>query len=260
MSLRSIFLFAAAEVARPDTGPASFAIDLARRHGARLTAFVTALDVTTPGRDSDAGAVAAALTEAARQAGVDCETVTQHSHAVTVHEAVCQHARLHDLVVTGTDDGSLLSERNIAENLLFESGRPVVLVPAGHAAAASGSAVAVAWDSTAAAARALGDAVSLLEIENVDFVTVSGEKDLPEDLTEALLVSTSARRGLRAAHRTVELGSRSIAAALQQEAQAGGTALLVMGAFGHSNLRRYVLGSATSDLLAGLAMPVLLSR
>lgn len=260
MSLRSIFLFAPAETGSAQAGPSALAIDLARNHGATLTAFVVPLDVTTPGRDTDATAVAQGIAEAARTAGVDCQTVTSHSHAMTVHEAICQQARLHDLIVTGTDDSSMLSERNIAEHLLFESGRPVLLVPQSHGAGAGGSQAAVAWDSTAAAARALGDAVALLDLDAADFLTISGEKDLPADLAESLLVTTSARRGLTARHSVAELGSRSIAAALQDEAHARGAALLVMGGFGHSNLRRWVLGSATSDLFAGLTMPVLLSR
>jgi len=260
MALRSIFLFVPAEDAAAWAGPPAYAVALARACGASLTAFVVALDVTTPGRTADPAAVADTIAEAARGAGVACTVVTTHSHAVTVHEAVSLHARLHDLVVIGTDDSSLLSERDLAEHLLFESGRPVLLVPPSAESAAETARIAIAWDSSSSAARALGDALALLSVETARFLTVTGEKDLPGGIEPALLVETTGRRGVSASHAFAALGDRSIAAALQEEAKAGGASLLVMGAFAHSSLRRLVLGSATGGLLGKLEMPVLLSR
>ncbi|MFN4113679.1 MAG: universal stress protein [Sphingomonadaceae bacterium] len=260
MALRSIFLFVPAESGAIWAGPPAYAVALARACGANLTAFAVALDVTTPGPAADPAAVADAIAEAARGAGVDCTVMTTHSHAVTVHEAISLHARLHDLVVIGTDDNSLLSERDLAEHLLFQSGRPVLLVPPSAESAAETARVAVAWDSSASAARALGDALALLPVETASFLTVTGEKDLPGGIEPAMVVEATGRRGVSASHAFAELGGRSIAAALQEEAQAGGASLLVMGAFAHSSLRRLVLGSATGGLLAELEMPVLLAR
>jgi nucleotide-binding universal stress UspA family protein len=260
VSVKSILLFAPADSARPDRGAPACAIGLAKAHRARLTVFSVALDVTTPGHRADAPQLAQEICDAAQAAGVDCVTVTEHSHAIGVHEAVAEHARLHDLTVAGADQAGLLSERLVTEYLLFDSGRPVLLVPAGHTAPYAAGPVAVAWDNTASASRALGDAIALLEIASARLLTIQGEKALRTDLEADAICSTMERRGVSATPVSAGLDGRSIAGALQEEAMSGGASLLVMGAFAHSRLRRFVLGSATADLLKHPRLPVLLSH
>ncbi len=260
MTIKSIFLFAPAETADATKGPAAYAISLAKAHGARLTSFTGAVNVTTPGRQTDAVAVATSLRNAAEAADVNCNLVTEHSHAMGVHEVVAEHARLHDLSVTGCSAEGLLSEKIVAEYLMFESGRPLIVVPETHIAAYKAGPITVAWDNTAAAARALGDAIALFDPEQVDFLTIEGEKALPADLDPQSLVQTTERRSVKALHRTAQLAGRSIAVALQQEAGSGSDGLLAMGAYGHSRLRRFVLGSATTDILKNNLMPTLLSH
>lgn len=260
MSLKSILLFAPAESADPHGGPAAHAIAIARACSAHLTVFCVALDVTTPGKAADARSIADAIARAAGEAGVECRTITDHSHAIGIHEVLAEHARIHDLVVIGVNPEGLLSERQIAEYLMFESGRPLLLVPSDCAAGERPDSVAIAWDNTAAASRALGDALALFEPTSAAFVTIAGEKLVQGDIDSDALVGAASRRGIQARRVMAELGTRTIAAALQEEAQAQGASLLVMGAFGHSRLRRFVLGSATSDLLHRLRMPVLVSH
>lgn len=260
MSIQSIFLFAPAESAEPHCGAPAYAIGLAKAYGARLTIFCVALDVTTPGRQADAPGVAKAIAEAALAAGVECHKITQHSHAIGIHEVLAEHARVHDLVVIGVNQDGLLSERQVAEYLMFESGRPLLLVPPSGSAAERPKKVAVAWDNTAASARALGDAAALLEVADAVFVTIDGEKQVQGDLDSETLVTAAARRGISARCVLADLGNRTVAAALQEEALAQGASLLVMGAFGHSRMRRFVLGSATSDLMQKIRMPVLVSH
>jgi nucleotide-binding universal stress UspA family protein len=247
VSVKSILLFAPADSARPDRGAPACAIGLAKAHRARLTVFSVALDVTTPGHRADAPQLAQEICDAAQAAGVDCVTVTEH-------------ARLHDLTVAGADQAGLLSERLVTEYLLFDSGRPVLLVPAGHTAPYAAGPVAVAWDNTASASRALGDAIALLEIASARLLTIQGEKALRTDLEADAICSTMERRGVSATPVSAGLDGRSIAGALQEEAMSGGASLLVMGAFAHSRLRRFVLGSATADLLKHPRLPVLLSH
>ena len=260
MSIQSIFLFAPAESAEPHCGAPAYAIGLAKAYGARLTIFCVALDVTTPGRQADAPGVAKAIAEAALAAGVECHKITQHSHAIGIHEILAEHARVHDLVVIGVNQDGLLSERQVAEYLMFESGRPLLLVPPSGSAVEKPKKVAVAWDNTAASARALGDAAALLEVADAVFVTIDGEKQVQGDLDSETLVTAAARRGISARCVLADLGNRTVAAALQEEALAQGASLLVMGAFGHSRMRRFVLGSATSDLMQKIRMPVLVSH
>ncbi len=260
MTIKSIFLLAPAETAVVGSGPVAFAISMAKAYGASLTAFSVALDVTTPGRNIDAAGVIAALQNAADAAGVSCSLITEHSHALGVNQVVAEHARLHDISIVGSQDIGLLNERMLAECLMFESGRPVIVVPQTHATPYTLGALAVAWDNTPAAGRALGDAIALLAPEHVHFLTIVGEKEFPTDLDSAALVTATGKRGIKADYVKAALFGRSIASALQEEAAATGSEMLVMGAYGHSRLRRFMMGSATADILQSSTMPTLLSH
>lgn len=259
MTLKSILLFVAAEGADATCGAPAFAVALAKAHGAALTIFAVALDVTSPGPAADAAALANAIADAAHGAGVDSHIVATHSHAIGVHEVVAEHARLHDITVTGCRSGAILGERQIAEHLLFDSGRPVIIVPADHDGAGIAGPVAAAWDNSRSAARALGDARDLMS-EGAILITIDGDKQIAGDLDSAGLTAALARRGITARHVSADKGARTIAAALQDEARAHGATLLAMGGFGHSRLRSFVLGSATEQILDRPAMPVLLSH
>lgn len=260
MTIKSIFLLAPAETAVVGSGPVAFAISMAKTYGASLTVFSVALDVTTPGRNTDAAGVIAALQNAADAAGVSCSLIAEHSHALGVNQVVAEHARLHDISIVGSQDIGLLNERMLAEYLMFESGRPVIVVPPTHATPYTLGALAVAWDNTPAAGRALGDAIALLAPEHVHFRTIVGEKEFPTDLDSTALVTATGKRGIKADYVKAELFGRSIASALQEEAAATGSEMLVMGAYGHSRLRRFMLGSATADILQSSTMPTLLSH
>jgi nucleotide-binding universal stress UspA family protein len=259
MNLNSILLFAPAESTAADSGPATFAIALAKEHGASLTVFVVNLDVTTPGRQADPEGCAKAILGAARRAGIEPFVLTEHSHAMGIQEVLAEHARHHDIAVLGCGDQGMIPERVLAEHLLFHSGRPLIVVPDGFKGGSPG-AFAVAWDNTPAAARALGDAKPLIGARPLTFLTVGGDKHVQTDLPVEAILAAAGRRGLNARAASADKGDRDIADALQEESIALGTDLLVMGGFGHSTLRRIVLGSATSGILAGPKLPVLLSH
>lgn len=260
MAMKSIFLFAPAETAAIGKGPVGFAISLAKAFGARLTIFTVALDVTTPERDTDVQSVALHLRSAAQAAGLECTLITEHSHVLGVHEVVAEHARLHDISIIGSQSSGLLNERMVAEYLMFESGRPVIVVPEAYDAPYQNGVLGVAWDNTSAAARALGDAITLLGPEQLHFITIVGEKPMPTDLDTHALVQVTTQRGVQADHLNAALFGRTIGSALQQEAIAAGSHMLIMGAFGHSRLRSFILGSATADILKNVQIPTLVSH
>lgn len=150
--------------------------------------------------------------------------------------------------------------QDMAQALVFDSGRPVVLVPGG-AKAAPLSHIAIAWDESRVAARALGDALRLVAPGGrVTVLTVHGEKSLKDkDLAQGLAASLT-ERGYKSEAVELPLSGKSIAAALQDGAIAAGAQLLAMGGFGHARLRDFVLGGATKGVLADLRLPVLLSH
>lgn len=260
MTIRSVFLFAPAETASADKGAPAYAISLARAHGAALTVFVVALDVTTPGRQTDAPGLANGIASAAAAAGVRCHLITEHSHAIGVHEAVAAYARLHDITVIGADGSGLLSERLVAEYLLFDSGRPIMLVPRGFEGGYVSGSAAVAWDGTAPAARALGDCLALLDPATLVLLAVEGEKTLHLDPGMDEVAATLRQRNIDVRYVRPHLANRTIANALQDEAEASDAPILVMGAFARSRLRSMVWGGATSGIMANVRIPVLLSH
>lgn len=262
MTLASILLFSPAETADPAKGAAPYAIGLAQALDAQLTALVFTLDVTSPRELQASGGpdAAAVVGQAAQNAGVPTVLITEHSRAKGIHEVVADHAKLHDLVVTGAAEHGLLSERAVAEYLLFQSGRPVLVVPE-RATGFACKRVAVAWDGSPAAARALGDAVPLLQrAEEVVLLTVPDDKELASSLSLAEVVAALGRREIRVRGVEARRGDRSIGDALSQEAVGLGCDLLVMGAYGQPKWREIVLGGATREILQEPRLPTLLSH
>jgi nucleotide-binding universal stress UspA family protein len=149
----------------------------------------------------------------------------------------------------------------IAEGLVFDSGRPVLLLPPNGGARHLFDAIAIGWDGSRAAARALADALPICaRAGTVELVAITGEKEL-----EAGVALSDARRHLSAhgiGARAVEIPAEGLDAgsALLRQCARAGADLLVMGAYGHSRLREFVLGGATRSVLRDAALPVLLSH
>ncbi|MFC0339470.1 universal stress protein [Paracoccus niistensis] len=149
---------------------------------------------------------------------------------------------------------------DMAEAVVFGSGRPAVLVPP-SARPAPVDHLAIAWDGSRVAARALGDVLPLLaEGGSISVLTVRDEKPLGGSDLAGALASSLAKRGLNAKPVETTLGNRTIAEALQDTALSNGAQLLAMGGFGHSRIRDFVLGGATRGILSQLRLPVLLSH
>ena len=154
----------------------------------------------------------------------------------------------------------VLGAQDMAQAIVFGSGRPTILVPP-SARPASLNHIAVAWDGSRVAARALGDALQLLaKGDRVSVLTVQDEKSLSRsDLADAL-ASSLEKRGLSATPLGITLGQKTIAETLQDTALSEGAQLLAMGGFGHSRIRDFILGGATKGVLTQLQLPTLLSH
>lgn len=194
---------------------------------------------------------------AGHSARVDCHT--RESVPGLMGECATAEARYFDLsLLPWAEEKPVLQD--IAQAVVFGAGRPTILVPS------SGdwvplTHIAVAWDGSRVAARALADAMMLVGPQiRLTALTVQDEKQLErQDIAETLAGSLR-RRGLTANALSVPLGNRPIAEVLQVSALEAGADLLVMGGFGHSRIRDFVLGGATKGVLSGLRMPVLLSH
>ncbi|MFM9841898.1 MAG: universal stress protein [Dongiaceae bacterium] len=174
-------------------------------------------------------------------------------------DAAAQEARYFDLSLLPWS-GESVSARDMAESVVFGSGRPTVLVPP-SARAEKVNHLAIAWDGSRVASRALGDALGLLpDGSRITVLTVQDEKRLSGQGIAGVLASSLSNRGFAAQAVEILLGGRTIAGALQEEARQKGASLLAMGGFGHSRLRDFVLGGATKGVFSDLRLPVLLSH
>jgi len=198
------------------------------------------------------------LVEKKAGARVKARCSTRRSDPNLTGDAAAVEARYFDLVLLPWSTESA-SVNGLAQAVVFGAGRPSILVPPGDAAAPLRH-VAVAWDASRVAARALADLMPLLGDDcRVTVLTVQDEKAVGTGVAESLASSLEAR-GLRAEARTIALGRRTISEALQVEALEAGAEMLAMGGFGHSRIRDFVLGGATKGVFADLRLPVLLSH
>lgn len=153
-----------------------------------------------------------------------------------------------------------VSAQDMAQSLVFDSGVPVVLVPPSTTTGTVDH-IAIAWDESRVAARALGDALRILPAGGkISVLTVQDEKELNGTGLAQTLATSLELRGYKAKPFDLTLDGRTIATALQKAAMAQGAQLLAMGGFGHSRLRDFILGGATKGVLADLHLPVLLSH
>lgn len=200
----------------------------------------------------------AAVEAAGKAAGVavSAETITESQPLLSATAAL--QARYHDIVLIGLEEGNPTS-RTTAESVVFGSGRPVVLLPEAIDAGAFDH-VAIAWDGSRVAARAAADARPFLaKAKKVSVLTVADEKKLVVE--DGARLAASLRRGGVEAEAVVLHGKgAAVARTLQDGAKERGCGLLVMGGYGHSRVRDFVMGGATEGVLKSLSMPVMLSH
>jgi nucleotide-binding universal stress UspA family protein len=174
--------------------------------------------------------------------------------------AVC--ARIRDLSLVPVRADDVRSEK-IVERLIFESGRPILMCPQEFAGdlPVSFDDVVIAWDHTAPAARAVADALPILQsAARVRIVTATDDKTTAELVSGAALVSHLAEHGIRAASETVKIGGSSVGKVFEAYVKANTIDLLVMGAYRHSRLNETMWGGATKTVIARPPCWVLMSH
>lgn len=168
------------------------------------------------------------------------------------------HARYYDLTIAGWEAGNDTS-RTTVETLVFGSGRPTIILP-DTVTPQNFEHIAIAWDGSRVAARALADAhLFISKAKRVSVLTVVDEKRLARDIGETL-ASALEKRGIEAAAVPLRCEGKTVAEALQTSAIEREASLLVMGGYGHSRLRDFVLGGATEGVLKDVRLPILLAH
>ncbi len=200
-----------------------------------------------------------AVAKEASQGAVALTTQEIAAAPALMGDVAANQCRYFDLCLVGLAPDNPAA-RMIAEAILFGAGRPTLLLPDAMDVGALDH-VVIAWDGSRVAARAVADARPFLErASRVTIVSATDEKPLPgKDIGERLAEGLR-MRGLTADAASIQAGDRSIGTALQEHALKIGGNLLVMGGYGHSRVRDFVLGGATEGVLADLRLPVLLSH
>jgi nucleotide-binding universal stress UspA family protein len=199
------------------------------------------------------------VTDEARLANVKLVTDRTATSLPLLADLAANRARYFDFVLIGWEAANE-STHTLAEDVIFGSGRPAVLLPELVKPAAFDH-MAIAWDGSRVAARAVADSAPLLRrASKLSVLTVTDEKTLPEDDPGARLAMGLRARGLSAeAHAVLSCGG-DIAVTLQENAIQLGATLLVMGGFGHTRLREFILGGATDGVLRDLRLQILISH
>lgn len=171
-------------------------------------------------------------------------------------DVVKHHGRLADLIVVAKPDRDRNLGINSLKSGLFSTGRPVLMCPPqADVAADLGAHIAVGWNGSTEAARAV--ALTLDLAAAADEVTIlTGGKGEPHGATTEQLVDYYQLRGIKAHTRTFE--ARNPGAGLLAETKAAGASMLVMGAYGHSHERETLFGGNTQTVVDTAELPVIL--
>jgi len=181
-------------------------------------------------------------------------------------ESLVRHARCSDLtVLTQADPASpnFYTAKDLVESVILHGARPTLVLPCAGRFEGVGPRVLVAWDDSREAARAVSDALPMLQRAGQVEVASWTEGDSTDDKATRpqldALHKWLMRHGVSAQIRVEPVGA-GIADAMLSHAADTNADLIVMGAYGHSRWAERVLGGATRGLLASMTVPVLMSH
>lgn len=192
-----------------------------------------------------------AFTNAASRAGIRAQSRSCRVPADQIASTLAEHARFSDLILIPVKLHDSRTE-NIVETFLFQSGRPLLLCPEQHVEALRPEFenIMIAWDHSARAARAVGDALPILQAAAVvRVITVADDKDEAIAQSGTSLVHHLREHGVYASFETVKGNGSSIGKVLGSWAQSHAIDAIVMGAYHHSRLNEIVWGGVTKTVI-----------
>lgn len=257
---------------------ADYAISVATTFDAHLSGVAFAYEPTVPGTLFDgvsASIVAAGSAEAKKAAQVTAERFEKIARkaalstdtrviATSVEGAAGTFGRMargYDLSVVGQTDPGAYSEDPIIEAALFGSGRPVLVVPYIQQQGLKLDRVLLCWDGSRHAARAFADALPLLaRSKQIDVITIATKDDNNGEIAGADIAHHLARHKLKVDLKKLVAPDTDVASIILSHAADVSADLIVMGGYGHSRLREFVLGGATRGMLTSMTVPTLMSH
>ncbi len=192
-----------------------------------------------------------AFTDATSRMGVRAQSRSGRVPADQIASTLAEHAHFSDLTLVPVKPHDSRTE-NLVETFLFESGRPLLLCPEQHVEVLRPEFenVMIAWDHSARAARAVGDALPILQAAaTVRVITVADDNADPIAQSGNSLVDHLREHGVYASFETVNGSGSSIGKVLGSWAQAHAIDAIVMGAYHHSRLNEIVWGGVTKTVI-----------
>ncbi|HZD25713.1 MAG TPA: universal stress protein [Alphaproteobacteria bacterium] len=215
-------------------------------------------------QEQRAGQLRARFDDAVRAEGIRGDFQIARTVAGHLADTLAVYARYFDLAILGQEDPEAPDLTRLAPaEVVLSSGRPALVLPAIPAPAEIGRHVLVAWDAGQAATRAVNDAMPLLQqAETVTVVTINAEASETGHgaLPGADIALHLARHEVEASVQELQNPKVSEDQALLSYAADVGADMMVMGAYGHSRLREWVLGGVTRGMLRTMTLPLLLSH
>jgi nucleotide-binding universal stress UspA family protein len=266
-------------VAKNDSTVGNYAVSVAAALQAHLTGIAFIYDPVVPisgtgyipadviesqRADNETAAEAAIkdFTVATDRAGISAEPLMLNASLTGAADQFARMARRFDLVIVGQAQPEMSTmEQIIGETTLFESGRPMIMVPYIQKAPFKTDNVMICWDGSRTAARAVADAIPILgKSSRIEIVSVTSERGKEDEIEGADIGQHLARHGLKVDVHRISRGNIDVADALLSHAADSAADLMVMGGYGHSRLREFVLGGVTRSIFQSMTLPVLLSH
>ena len=200
--------------------------------------------------------------QAAKRAGISYETRVISASISGAADQLGRLGRRFDLIIVGQPERERAGPEEIVdEGVLFDSGRPVIFVPFIQRNGLKLDRVMVCWDGSRAATRAIADSLPLLrKAKQVEIVMVANGRAKSDEIPGADLGQHLARHGLSVEVKRITSPDIDVASTILSYAADISADFLVMGGYGHSRLREFVLGGVTRGLLESMTVPVLMSH
>ena len=200
--------------------------------------------------------------QAAKRAGISAESFALSTSISTAASQLGQMARRFDLAVIGQPEPeNSIPEEGVGEAVLFESGRPVIMVPYIQQQGLKLDRVMVCWDGSRAASRAIANSMPFLEkAKQVEIVMVASKSAKSDEISGADLGQHLARHGLKVDVKRLIAPDIDVTSTVLSYAADSSADMIVMGGYGHSRLREFVLGGVTRGILATMTVPTLMSH
>jgi len=171
-------------------------------------------------------------------------------------------SRLYDLSIVAQPDYSKPNRGALVpEALLFDSGRPILMVPYIYSGPLKLDRILICWDGSRQAARAVHDAMPFLHrAKAIDVVAVNEDSATVGEASSEALQKHLARHDLSAEVQRITADTTNIFNDILSLAADKSTDLIVMGGYGHSKFRELILGGVTRGIFETLTVPALISH